>query len=149
MINKERNEDTSMVSVPLGERRKRLKTEKFFLFKFTSFHNTFINQTHKEKFQMELTEEMIQQLKADLLKARTYSDLMGSDGAIKKILKNALEGMLDAELTEHLGYEKYSPSGKNSGNSRNGKTKKTLRNDNGEIEITVPRDRNGDFDPIW
>lgn len=97
---------------------------------------------------MELTEEMINQLRADLSKARTYSDLMGSDGAIKKILKNALEGMLDAELTEHLGYEKYSPSGKNSGNSRNGKTKKTLRNDNGEIELTVPRDRNSDFDPI-
>jgi len=98
---------------------------------------------------MELTEEMIEQLRADLSKARTYSDLMGSEGAIKKILKNALEGMLDAELSEHLGYEKHSPSGKNSGNSRNGKTKKTLRNDNGEIQITVPRDRNGDFDPIW
>lgn len=97
---------------------------------------------------MELTEEMIRQLRADLSKARSYSDLMGSDGAIKKILKSALEGMLDAELSEHLGYEKYSPSGKNSGNSRNGKTKKTLRNDNGEIEITVPRDRNSDFDPV-
>lgn len=97
---------------------------------------------------MELTEEMIEQLRADLSKARTYSDLMGSDGAIKKILKNALEGMLDAELSEHLGYEKHSPSGKNSGNSRNGKTKKTIRNDTGEIEISVPRDRNGDFDPV-
>jgi len=56
--------------------------------------------------------------------------------------------MLDAELTEHLGYEKYSPIGKNTGNSRNGKTYKTLKNDNGEIELTVPRDRNGTFDPI-
>lgn len=148
MINKERNEDTSMVSVPLGERRKRLKTEKFFLFKLTSFHNTFINQTHKEKLQMELTEEMIQQLKADLSKARTYQDLMGTNGAIKKLLKNAIEGMLDAELTQQLGYERYSPAGKNSGNSRNGKTRKTLKNDNGEIEITVPRDRNSEFDPL-
>jgi len=56
--------------------------------------------------------------------------------------------MLDAELTEHLGYEKYSPNGKNTGNSRNGKTHKTLKNDNGEIELTVPRDRNGTFDPV-
>lgn len=56
--------------------------------------------------------------------------------------------MLDAELTEHLGYEKYSPSGKNTGNSRNGKTHKTLKNDNVEIELTVPRDRNGSFDPV-
>jgi transposase-like protein len=56
--------------------------------------------------------------------------------------------MLDAELTEHLGYNKYSPTGRNIGNSRNCKTPKTLKNDNGEIDITVPRDRNGSFDPI-
>ncbi|HPI39084.1 MAG TPA: IS256 family transposase [Ignavibacteriaceae bacterium] len=91
---------------------------------------------------------MIEQLKFDLKKARTYQDLMGEDGAIKKLIKSSLEGMLEAELTEHLGYEKYSPSGKNTGNSRNGKTQKTLKNDNGEIDLTVPRDRNGSFDPI-
>lgn len=73
---------------------------------------------------------------------------MGENGAIKKIIKASLEGMLDAELTEHLGYERYSSSGRNSGNSRNGKSKKTLKNDNGEIDIEVPRDRNGSFDPI-
>jgi transposase-like protein len=97
---------------------------------------------------MELTNEMIEQLKFDLKKARTYQDLMGEDGAIKKLIKSSLEGMLEAELTEHLGYEKYSPSGKNTGNSRNGKTQKTLKNDNGEIDLAVPRDRNGSFDPI-
>jgi transposase-like protein len=53
---------------------------------------------------------------------------MGENGAIKKIIKASIEGMLDAELTEHLGYEKYSPTGKNTGNSRNGKTHKTLKN---------------------
>jgi transposase-like protein len=79
---------------------------------------------------MELTPEMIEQLRADLKKARTYHESMGEDGAIKKIIKASLEGMLDAELTEHLGYEKYSPAGRNSGNSRNGKTHKTLKNDN-------------------
>jgi len=73
---------------------------------------------------------------------------MGENGAIKKIIKASLEGMHDAELTEHLVYEKYSSEGKNSGNSRNGRTPKTLKNDNGEIEITVPRDRNGTFEPI-
>lgn len=97
---------------------------------------------------MELTDTMIEQLKADLKCAKTYNDLMGIDGAIKKLMTSALEQMLDAELTEKLGYEKYSPAGKNSGNSRNGKTHKTLKNDNGEIELTVPRDRNGEFDPI-
>ncbi len=97
---------------------------------------------------MELTEEMIGQLKADLSKAKNYEDLMGKDGAIKKLIAKSLEQMLESELTEHLGYEKHSPEGKNTGNSRNGKTHKTLKNDNGEIEITVPRDRNGQFDPI-
>jgi len=97
---------------------------------------------------MELTPEMLEQLKADLSQAKTYEDLMGKDGAIKKLLKNAIEGMLDAELTDTLGYEKHSPAGRNTGNSRNGKHKKTLKNDNGEIEISVPRDRNNEFDPI-
>jgi transposase-like protein len=56
--------------------------------------------------------------------------------------------MIDAELTEHHGYEKYSPDGKNIGNSRNGKTRKTLKNDHGEFELTVPRDRKVTFDPV-
>jgi transposase-like protein len=97
---------------------------------------------------MELTEEMVEQLKADLSKAKNYEDLMGKDGAIKKLIAKSIEQMLECEITEHLGYEKHSPEGRNSGNSRNGKTHKTLKNDNGEIEITVPRDRNGQFDPI-
>lgn len=97
---------------------------------------------------MELTEKMIEQLKSDLARARNYEDLMGKEGAIKKLLTQTLEQMLESELTEHLGYKRYSPEGKNSGNSRNGRTHKTLRNDNGEIDIKVPRDRNGEFDPI-
>lgn len=97
---------------------------------------------------MELTDKMIERLKADLKGAKTYEDLMGKDGAIKKLIATSLEQMLESELTEQLGYEKHSPEGKNTGNSRNGRTHKTLKNDNGEIEITVPRDRNGEFDPI-
>ena len=97
---------------------------------------------------MELTEQMIEQFKADLKTAKTYEDLMGKDGAIKKLITSSLEQMLEAELTEHLGYERYAPNGKNSGNSRNGKTHKTLKNDNGQIELTVPRDRESTFDPI-
>jgi transposase-like protein len=53
---------------------------------------------------MELTEEMIEQLKSDLRKAKTYQDLMGEDGAIKKLIKSSLEGMLEAELTEHFSH---------------------------------------------
>lgn len=97
---------------------------------------------------MQLTEKMIEQLKADLEQAKTYEDLMGKDGAIKKLIASSIEAMLEAELTEHLGYERYSSAGKNSGNSRNGKSTKTLKNEHGEIDISVPRDRNGSYDPI-
>ena len=78
---------------------------------------------------MEITDKMIEQLKADLSKAKTYEDLMGKDGAIKKLIAQSLEQMLESELTEQLGYERYSPEGRNTGNSRNGRTHKTLKND--------------------
>ena len=97
---------------------------------------------------MKLSEETIEQLLKDLEKANSYEDLMGKDGAIKKLLKSSLENMLDSELTEHLGYEKHSPLGTNTGNSRNGKTRKSIKTDEGEIELTIPRDRNSSFDPV-
>ena len=56
--------------------------------------------------------------------------------------------MLEAEMDEHLGYEKNSALGNNSGNSRNGYGKKTITSDYGECEISVSRDRNGEFEPI-
>ncbi len=79
---------------------------------------------------------------------KIYEDLMDKDRAIKKILKSSLENMLDAELSEHLGYEKHSPLGNNTGNSRNGKTLKTIKTDEGQIELTIPRDRSSTFDPV-
>jgi len=97
---------------------------------------------------MKLTKEAIDQLQKDLANAKTYEDLMGKNGAIKNLMKHALESMLDAELSDHLGYEKHSPDGDNSGNSRNGKSRKTVKNEQGKIEIEVPRDRNGSFDPV-
>lgn len=59
-----------------------------------------------------------------------------------------MERLLQEEMTEHLGYEKHSAEGNNSGNSRNGKTNKTVKTGNGEIEIDVPRDRNSEFQPV-
>ena len=59
-----------------------------------------------------------------------------------------LEQLLQAEMDEHLGYEKNQIEGNNSGNSRNGTYNKTVRNHYGESIIKVPRDRNGEFEPI-
>lgn len=66
---------------------------------------------------------------------------------LKNLFAGALEKMLEAEMDEHLGYEKHSVVGNNSGNSRNGYGKKTVKSEWGESEISVPRDRNGTFDP--
>lgn len=66
---------------------------------------------------------------------------------LKNMSKVLLERMLDSELTEHLGYKKGAIVGRNSGNSRNGNSSKTLKTNQGEVEISIPRDRNGDFEP--
>lgn len=66
---------------------------------------------------------------------------------LKKLFAGTIEQMLEAEMEEHLGYEKHSVAGNNSGNSRNGYGRKTIVSDYGECEIAVPRDRNGEFEP--
>ena len=75
-------------------------------------------------------------------------DLSGEDGLFQRLKKALLERALGAELTHHLGYEKGDPGGRGSGNSRNGTSSKTLLTDDGEIEIEVPRDRVGTFEPV-
>ena len=74
-------------------------------------------------------------------------DLLGKDGLLKQLTKDLVERMLQAEMTNHLGYEKHATEGRNSGNSRNGTGGKTLKTEQGKISIEVPRDRNGDFEP--
>jgi putative transposase len=69
---------------------------------------------------------------------------------LKRLFAGTIETMLEAEMDEHLGYDKHSIEGNNSGNSgnsRNGYNRKTITGDYGEAEIVVPRDRNGDFEP--
>ena len=75
---------------------------------------------------------------------RTPEDV---NGLLKQLTKAVLERALQGEMTHHLGYDKHDPAGQNSGNSRNGVTRKTLKGDFGEIELATPRDRNGEFQP--
>ncbi len=72
---------------------------------------------------------------------------MGQDGLLKQLQKRLLEKALGAELTAHLGYEKHNTAGKNSGNSRNGSTPKTIKGEFGNLDISAPRDRNSSFEP--
>jgi putative transposase len=74
-------------------------------------------------------------------------ELLGPDGLLSQVTKAVLERALAEEMTEHLGYEKHDPAGRGSGNSRNGSTGKTLLTDVGAVDLAVPRDRNGSFDP--
>ena len=74
-------------------------------------------------------------------------DIIGENGLLKQLTKALLERAMSAELTDHLGYEKHDSSGKNSGNSRNGSSKKQLKGDFGTLPLEVPRDRNSTFEP--
>lgn len=92
-----------------------------------------------------LSPAAIDRLVADATTAGTPMD--GVDGLLNRISKAVLERVLETEMTDHLGYEAGDPAGRGSGNSRNGKTTKTVNTTNGPIELTVPRDRNGSFEP--
>jgi putative transposase len=93
---------------------------------------------------MTIDNELIDELLKDYKKPE---DLIGENGLLKQLTKRLLERAMAAELTEHVGYEKHDPVGNNSGNSRNGKSGKTLKGSFGRMPLEVPRDRNGTFEP--
>jgi putative transposase len=75
------------------------------------------------------------------------AELLGPDGLLSQVTKAVLERALAEEMTGHLGYEKHDRAGRGSGNSRNGATSKTVLTDVGAVDLAVPRDRNGSFEP--
>lgn len=92
-----------------------------------------------------MDESKVRELAQALAKGiKTEADLSELTRALRK---NFIETALNAELDEHLGYDKHGPVGRGSGNSRNGKGRKRLKGDHGEVEIETPRDRNGTFEP--
>ena len=93
---------------------------------------------------MTIDNELIDNLLKDYKKPE---DIIGENGLLKQLTKQLLERAMAAELTEHVGYEKHDAVGHKSGNSRNGKSAKTLKGSFGTMPIEVPRDRNGSFEP--
>lgn len=91
--------------------------------------------TSKEEF---LNGEFLKQFK----NSKDFATFM------EELYVRGVEKMLEGELDNHLGYEKYSIEGKNTGNSRNGKNNKTIKSQFGEAQIRVPRDRDGSFEPV-
>ncbi len=89
----------------------------------------------------QLAEELVERARSEGV------DLVGPDGLLSGLTKNVLEAGLEAEMSEHLGYDRHDPAGKNTGNSRNGTRSKKVLTDVGPVEIEVPRDRDGSFEP--
>ncbi len=87
-----------------------------------------------------LLDELIQDCKSP-------EDILGEHGLLKQLTQRAVERAFEAEMALHLGYEPHAPEGRATGNSRNGKGRKTIQSDAGQFEIDVPRDRNGSFEP--
>jgi putative transposase len=88
------------------------------------------------------------QLLDELMKEYTNpEDLLGETGLLNQLKKALIERALEGELTHHLGYQKHSSAGNNSGNSRNGHSKKRLLSKDGQFSIKVPRDRQAEFEP--
>lgn len=90
----------------------------------------------------------VEEIQRELGTATSIDDFFGKEGIMSRLFARTLEQMLEAELTAKLGYEKYKTEGRNSGNSRNGHRKRTLRTSAGELEIGVPRDRAGEYQPM-
>jgi len=86
-----------------------------------------------------------EELAQELAKAESIDDFYGKDGIFARLFAQTVEKMLETELTEKLGYERYEAEGRNSGNSRNGHYSRKMRTSGGDTEVQVPRDRNGEF----
>jgi transposase-like protein len=89
----------------------------------------------------QLLKELTERARAGGLK------LTGEGGLLGKLTKMVIEGALEGEMDDHLGYSRHDPEGRNSGNSRNGRRAKTLLTEAGPVEISVPRDRDSSFEP--
>ena len=91
-----------------------------------------------------LTEQEMELVSQLMKECQSTGDIQSK---VKRLFAGTIEQMLECEMEEHLGYEKNSIIGNNSGNSRNGYNHKTIQSDYGEAELAVPRDRNGEFEP--
>lgn len=99
---------------------------------------------------MKKIEENTFDYNAAIKKCKTINDVMGKNGLIQRLVKDVLENILEAEMDEHLGREKYQRNSEQENeakNYRNGYSTKNLRSSFGDVDLDIPRDRNGEFEP--
>lgn len=94
---------------------------------------------------MTIPKELLDTLMQDY---KNPEDLIGETGLLKQLTKQLLERAMQAEMTDHLGYEKNASVSNDTGNTRNGSYNKNIKGDFGQLDVTVPRDRNASFDPV-
>lgn len=94
---------------------------------------------------MAIDPKMINKLLKDY---KRPEEILGKGGLLKQFTKAVVERMIEAEMSNHLGYDRYASQGRNKGNSHNRHSKKNLKGEFGEIEINVPRDRHSEFEPL-
>lgn len=99
------------------------------------------DDTNEQRPDRSLAEQLVDQARAD------GKSLVGPDGLLSELTKQILETGLEVEMEEHVGYPKHAAEGRNHGNSRNGTRSKTVITEIGPIELDVPRDRDGTFEP--
>jgi putative transposase len=96
------------------------------------------------KKQHDVTEELLESLLSNYQKPE---DFLGDSGLLKQLTKRLVEKALEAEMSVHLGHNRHEPIKNDEGNARNGKSKRTLKGEFGELPIDIPRDRQGTFEP--
>lgn len=94
---------------------------------------------------MTIRPELLDELLKDY---KSPQDLLGEDGIVKQLTKAMIERCLQTEMEEHLGYPKHGRKREDQSNARNGKSTKKFKGERGELEIAVPRDREGSFEPV-
>jgi Transposase, Mutator family len=100
--------------------------------------------TRKKKQEMTIRRELIDELLKDY---ETPQDILGERGLLKELTKAVIERCLETELDTHLGYPRHGRKGNAAGNMRNGHSQKTLKGGQGHVDIKLPRDRQGSFEP--
>ena len=109
-----------------------------------------INDVAAKKKQQPAEQVLDEQGVAEQLVAQARAkgvDLVGPGGLLTRLTKQVFETALEEEMSEHLGYDKHDPVGRNHGNSRNGVRSKTVLTEIGPVEIEVPRDTDASFEP--
>lgn len=106
-----------------------------------------MSENEKQPAPSKIEMPSLERIQQELGSAKNIDDFFGKEGIFARLFATTLEQMLEAELSGHLGYEKYEAKGRNSGNNRNGTYKRKVRSSTGAVEVAVPRDRNGEFEP--